>query len=87
MSVFLRTICRLKAGRFSQELLIIQRIGAVQDLQHLFVGVADTSSPNIIPMHVTPALGPTQPPVQWIPVVFSPGVKRGRGVTLTTHLI
>jgi hypothetical protein len=24
-------------------------------------------------------------PVQWVPVVLSPGVKRGRGVTLTTH--
>jgi hypothetical protein len=32
-----------------------------------------------------PALGPTQPPVQWIPVILSPGAKRGRGVTLTTH--
>jgi hypothetical protein len=32
-----------------------------------------------------PALGPTQPPVQWILGVLSPGVKRGRGVTLTTH--
>jgi hypothetical protein len=32
-----------------------------------------------------PDLGPTQPPVQWVPVVISPGVKRGRGVTLTTH--
>jgi hypothetical protein len=32
------------------------------------------------------ALGPTQPPVQWLPGVLSPGVKRGRGVTLTTHL-
>jgi hypothetical protein len=32
-----------------------------------------------------PALGPTQPPVQWIPGVLSPEVKRGRGVTLTTH--
>jgi hypothetical protein len=26
-----------------------------------------------------------QPPVQWVPRVLSPGVKRGRGVTLTTH--
>jgi hypothetical protein len=32
-----------------------------------------------------PALGPTQPPVQWVPGVLSPGVKRGRSVTLTTH--
>jgi hypothetical protein len=34
-----------------------------------------------------PALGPTQPPVQWVLEVISPGVKRGRGVTLTTHSI
>jgi hypothetical protein len=32
-----------------------------------------------------PSLGPTQPPVQWVPGVLSPGVKRCRGVTLTTH--
>jgi hypothetical protein len=32
-----------------------------------------------------PALGPSQPPVQWVPEVLSPGVKRGRAVTLTTH--
>jgi hypothetical protein len=32
-----------------------------------------------------PALGPTQPPIQWVPGVLSPGVKRGRGVALTTH--
>jgi hypothetical protein len=31
------------------------------------------------------ALGPTQSPVQWVPWVLSPGVKRGRGVMLTTH--
>jgi hypothetical protein len=30
-----------------------------------------------------PALGPTQPPVQWVPRVLYPGVKRGRCVTLT----
>jgi hypothetical protein len=32
-----------------------------------------------------PALGPTQSPVQWVPGVLSSGLKRGRGVTLTTH--
>jgi hypothetical protein len=32
-----------------------------------------------------PALGPTQPPIQWVPGALSPGVKRGRGVMLTTH--
>jgi hypothetical protein len=30
-------------------------------------------------------LGPTQPPVRWVPGVLSLGLKRGRGVTLTTH--
>jgi hypothetical protein len=32
-----------------------------------------------------PALGPTQPPVQWVPGALCPGVKRGRSVMLTTH--
>jgi hypothetical protein len=32
-----------------------------------------------------PALAPIQPPVQWVPGVLSPGLKRGRGVTLKTH--
>jgi hypothetical protein len=29
-------------------------------------------------------LGPTQPPIQWVPGAFAPGVSR-RGVKLTTH--
>jgi hypothetical protein len=33
-----------------------------------------------------PALGPIQSPVQWVPGFLSPGLKRGRGVTLITHL-
>jgi hypothetical protein len=32
-----------------------------------------------------PAMRPTQPPVQWVPGILSPGLKRGRGVSLTTH--
>jgi hypothetical protein len=32
-----------------------------------------------------PALGPTQPPVQWEPGVLSPGLKCGRGMMLTIH--
>jgi hypothetical protein len=32
-----------------------------------------------------PALGPTQPPVQWVPGVLFPEVKHGQGVTLTAH--
>jgi hypothetical protein len=32
-----------------------------------------------------PALGPTQPPVQWVPGVLFLRVKHERGVTLTTH--
>jgi hypothetical protein len=32
-----------------------------------------------------PALWPTLSPVQWVPGVLSPGLKRGWGVTLTIH--
>jgi hypothetical protein len=32
-----------------------------------------------------PALEPTRPPAQWVPGVLSPGLNRGRDVTLTTH--
>jgi hypothetical protein len=32
-----------------------------------------------------PALGPTQPPVQWVPVVLLPEVKHSWGMMLTTY--
>jgi hypothetical protein len=32
-----------------------------------------------------PALGSTQPHVQWVTGALSPGEKRGRGVMLITH--
>jgi hypothetical protein len=32
-----------------------------------------------------PTTEPTQPPVQWVPGFLSPGLKRVRGVMLTTH--
>jgi hypothetical protein len=40
-------------------------------------------------LRVQTGSGAHQPPVQWVPGVLSPGVKRGRGVTLTTqpHLV
>jgi hypothetical protein len=42
---------------------------------------------RIFPLTSVPrlALGPTQPPVKWVPGFLSLGPKRGRGVTLTTH--
>jgi hypothetical protein len=32
-----------------------------------------------------PVLGPTQPSIQWVPRVLSPGLNRCWGVTLTIH--
>jgi hypothetical protein len=50
-------------------------------------GSIPTTGERIFPLASVsrPALGPTQPPVQWVPGVLSPGVKRSQGMTLTTH--
>jgi hypothetical protein len=46
---------------------------------------AETKGFFLYPLCPDRLWGPTQPPVQWVPGVLSQGVKRGRGVMLTTH--
>jgi hypothetical protein len=47
-------------------------------------GVRSRQRQRIFPLASVsrPALGPTQSTSQWVPVLLSPGVQRGRGVTL-----
>jgi hypothetical protein len=40
-----------------------------------------------LPSVSRPALGPTQPPTQWVTGALSPGVNCGQGVILTTHTL
>jgi hypothetical protein len=47
--------------------------GSIPDRQRIFLLVPASR----------PALGPTQLPIQWVPGVLSPGVKRDRRVMLT----
>jgi hypothetical protein len=49
------------------------------------IGVRSPARIFLIASLSRPALGPIQPPVQWVRGVLSPGLKRGRGVMLTTH--
>jgi hypothetical protein len=51
------------------------------------IGVRSRQRQEIFPLASAsrPVLRPTQPPVQWAPGVLCPRLKRGRGVTLTTH--
>jgi hypothetical protein len=63
--------------------------GIVSDygLDDRAIGVRSPAGARIFPLSSVsrPALGPTQPPVEWVPGVLSLGVKSGRGVMLTTH--
>jgi hypothetical protein len=58
-------------------------------LDNRAIGVRSPAGAKDLASFSRPALGPTQPPVQWVPGVLSPGLKRGRSVTLTTrpHLV
>jgi hypothetical protein len=83
------TNCGLNFNFFVVPLLTISRLA--QSVQCLTTdwtaGVRSPQRQRIFPLPSAsrPALGPTQPPVQWVPGALCPGVKRGRGVMLTTH--
>jgi hypothetical protein len=57
------------------------------ELEDRAIGLRSSQGKRIFPVTSVsrPALGPTLPPIQWVPGILSWGAKRGRGVTLTTH--
>jgi hypothetical protein len=61
----------------------------VKFMKHLRVGGGGASYKNLgtsaLALVPTPALKPTQLPIQWAPGILSPWVKCGRGLTLSTH--
>jgi hypothetical protein len=72
-------ICAVKAGSRGSSVSIVSGYG----LDDRAIEVrSPREAKSIFPLASVfgPALGPTQPPVQWVP-----GVKCGRGVTLTNH--
>jgi hypothetical protein len=75
----------------SINIININVIQVAQSVQCLATGWIRGSIPGrgerIFPLACVsrPALGPTQSPVQRVPGILSPGLKRGRGVTLTSH--
>jgi hypothetical protein len=83
-----------RPGKFDTQLHRVEKAGVAQSVQCLDTGWTTGRSrfdprlgQRIFPLTSVsrPTLGPTQPPVQWVPGVLSPGVKRGRGVMSTTH--
>jgi hypothetical protein len=53
------------------------------------IGVRSLAGAKDFSSILRPALGPTQPPVQWVPGVLSPGVKArpGRDADHSPHLV
>jgi hypothetical protein len=70
-----------------------ERTGVAQSVQCLTTdwaaGVRSLADAKDFPLTSVsrPNLKPTQTPIQWVTVVLSPEVKRGRSVTLATHSI
>jgi hypothetical protein len=73
------TPCRGSSGSIVSDYGLDEREIGVQSL-------AEAKGFSLAPVS-RPALGHTQPPIQWVPGVLSTGLKRGRGLMLTTHLI
>jgi hypothetical protein len=70
------SLCDHMAGKVS--------VGQVLRILGFVVRGSNPGEGRDFPHQSRPALRPTQPPVQWVPGL-SPGVRCGRGVTLTPH--
>jgi hypothetical protein len=78
--VITTTSCNL--GPRSRDSSVSTATGYVLDGQDSIPGRSKRFFSTTVPR---PALGSTQPPIQWVPGSLSPG-QSGRGVKLTTHL-